>query len=138
MPPEKVKKCLSRMRGKLSRTVLRRGKGSNPFSLVDYTSISFRKLLKSKELRQSTSRRGNCWDNAPQESFFGHMKDELHLVNCHSILDLKFEIDDYMDFYNNDRYQWGLAKLSPNQYALYLITGEYPIKIQKNTLISQM
>jgi len=103
-----------------------------------YTSISFRKLLKSKELRQSMSRRGNCWDNVPQESFFGHMKDELHLVKCHSILDLKFEIDDYMDFYNNDRYQWGLAKLSPNQYALYLITGEYPIKIQKNTLISQM
>lgn len=25
------------------------------------------------------SRRGNCWDNAPQESFYGHMKEELHL-----------------------------------------------------------
>lgn len=44
-----------------------------------YTSISFRHLLKDKELRQSMSRRGNCWDNAPQESFFGHMKDEVHL-----------------------------------------------------------
>ena len=28
------------------------------------------------------SRRGNCWDNAPQESFFGHMKDEINLKDC--------------------------------------------------------
>ena len=93
-----------------------------------YTSISFRKLLKDKELRQSMSRRGNCWDNAPQESFFGHMKDEIHLDRCSSFSELKSEIDDYMDYYNNDRYQWGLAKLSPNQYAEYLKTGEHPIK----------
>jgi putative transposase len=94
-----------------------------------YTSISFRKLLKDKELRQSMSRRGNCWDNAPQESFFGHMKDEIHLERCNSFSDLELEIDDYMDYYNNDRYQWNLAKLSPNQYATYLKNGEYPIKI---------
>lgn len=94
-----------------------------------YTSISFRQLLKDKELRQSMSRRGNCWDNAPQESFFGHMKDEIHLGRCNSFSDLKFEIDDYMDYYNNDRYQWKLAKLSPNQYATYLKTSEYPIEI---------
>lgn len=94
-----------------------------------YTSISFRQLLKDKGLRQSMSRRGNCWDNAPQESFFGHMKDEIHLERCNSFSDLKFEIDDYMDYYNNDRYQWSLGKLSPNQYATYLKTGEYPIKI---------
>lgn len=94
-----------------------------------YTSISFRQLLKDKKLRQSMSRRGNCWDNAPQESFFGHMKDEIHVERCSSILDLKLMIDDYMDYYNNDRYQWGLAKLSPNQYSSYLKTGEYPIKI---------
>lgn len=93
-----------------------------------YTSISFRKLLKDKELRQSMSRRGNCWDNAPQESFFGHMKDEIHLERCIIFSNLKYEIDDYMDYYNNDRYQWGLAKLSPNQYAKYLKDGQYPIK----------
>jgi len=116
------------MSGKLSRTVLRRGKGSNPFSLVDYTSISFRQLLKENELRQSMSRRGNFWDNAPQESFFGHMKDEIHLERCSSFSDLKYEVDDYMDYYNNDRYQWSLAKLSPNQYATYLKLGEYPIE----------
>ncbi len=92
-----------------------------------YTSISFRQLLKDNELRQSMSRRGNCWDNAPQESFFGHMKDEIHLERCSSFSDLKSEIDDCMDYYNNDRYQWNLAKLSPNQYASYIKTGEYPI-----------
>lgn len=75
------------------------------------------------------SRRDNCWDNAPQESFFGHMKDEIHLEKSISFSDLKLEIDDYMVYYNNDRYQWRLAKLSPNQYATYLKTGEYPIKI---------
>lgn len=92
-----------------------------------YTSISFRQLLKDKGLRQSMSRRGNCWDNAPQESFFGHMKDEIHLERCSSFVELKAEIDDYMDYYNNDRYQWNIAKLSPNQYANYLETGIYPI-----------
>ena len=42
-----------------------------------YTSASFIQLVNDKELRQSMSRKGNCWDNAPQESFFGHMKDEI-------------------------------------------------------------
>jgi transposase InsO family protein len=94
-----------------------------------YTSISFRQLLKDKELRQSMSRRGNCWDNSPQESFFGHMKDEINLKNCRCFAELCQEVDNYMDYYNNDRYQWKLAKLSPNQYAEYLKTGEYPLKI---------
>jgi hypothetical protein len=59
------------------------------------------------------------------------MKDEIHIERCSSILDLKLMIDDYMDYYNNDRYQWGLAKLSPNQYVSYLKTSEYPINIKK-------
>ncbi len=94
-----------------------------------YTSVQFQTLVKNKELRQSMSRRGNCWDNAPQESFFGHMKDEMHIDKCNTFDDLKSEVDIYMDYYNNDRYQWALAKLSPNQYEEYLRTGEYPIKI---------
>jgi len=92
-----------------------------------YTSISFRQLVKDKELRQSMSRRGNCWDNAPQESFFGHMKDEIHLARCINYDELRHEIDIYMDYYNNERYQWKLAKLAPNQYAEYLITGKHPL-----------
>lgn len=107
-----------------SQTILHSDQGCH------YTSTSFRQLLKDKKLRQSMSRRGNCWDNAPQESFFGHMKDEIHLERCESFLSLKAEIADYMDYYNNDRYQWGLAKLSPNQYAQYVQSGDYPIKMQ--------
>jgi transposase InsO family protein len=92
-----------------------------------YTSVNFRQLLKDKELRQSMSRRGNCWDNAPQESFFGHMKDEVDITHCDNFESLKIVVDDYMDYYNNDRYQWELAKLSPNEYEEYIRTGEYPI-----------
>ena len=46
---------------------------------VHYTSPIFQKLVKKCELGQSMSRRGNCWDNAPQESFFGHFKDEAYI-----------------------------------------------------------
>ena len=95
-----------------------------------YTSCSFIQLVKDKGLRQSMSRRGNCWDNAPQESFFGRMKDHIknQLKICGSFDEVKVIIDDWMDYYNNDRYQWRLAKLSPNEYYDYIITGKYPLK----------
>lgn len=93
-----------------------------------YTSTSFQRLVKDKKLRQSMSRKANCWDNAPQESFFGHMKDEIDLSGCRSFRDVKEVIDDYMDYHNNERYQWQLAKLSPNEYYEYLTTGVYPLR----------
>lgn len=93
-----------------------------------YTSIAFRQLLKDKGLRQSMSRKGNCWDNAPQESFFGHMKDELkpYIKEWKTFEDVQKRIDDYMDYYNNDRYQTILQWMSPNEYYHYIITGEKP------------
>lgn len=93
-----------------------------------YTSCSFIQLLKDKKLRQSMSRKGNCWDNAPQESFFGHMKDEIDISKCKEFTEVKEIIDDWMDYYNNERYQWNLAKLSPNEYYRYITTGIYPLK----------
>ncbi len=75
------------------------------------------------------SRRGNCWDNAPQESFFGNMKQETHFAECRTVKELKAAIDDWMDYYNNDRYQESLSKLSPNEYYEYIKTGIYPLKI---------
>ena len=74
------------------------------------------------------SRRGNCWDNAPQESFFGHMKEEIKnkVLIVKSFKELKLLIDDYMDYYNNDRYQWGLSRLSPREYYEFITKGEYP------------
>ena len=94
-----------------------------------YTSVRFIDLLKDKKLRQSMSRRGNCWDNAPKESFFGHMKDELKIHRDMSFEEIQAEVDDWMDYYNNDRYQWSLAKLSPREFYEYLMTGEYPLAI---------
>ena len=93
-----------------------------------YTSTSFRKLLSDHELLQSMSRRGNCWDNAPQESFFGHMKDELepYIKKWQNIDDISERIDDYMDYYNTERYQSDLSWMSPNEYYQYVTSGEKP------------
>lgn len=94
-----------------------------------YTSKKFRQIVSDSNLRQSMSRRGNCWDNAPQESFFGHMKDEIMdmIYLAESFEEAKMIIDDYMDYYNNDRGQWQLAKLTPNEYYEYCQTGKYPL-----------
>ena len=93
-----------------------------------YTSLKFIQLVENSALRRSMSRRGNCWDNAPQESFFGHMKDELasEIPGWTSFEAAKASIDRWMDYYNNDRCQWDLAKLAPNEYYHYITTGEYP------------
>ena len=98
-----------------------------------YTSTSFRELLNCLGLRQSMSRRGNCWDNAPQESFFGHMKDELQIQSQHwdTFDDIQATIDDWMDYYNNDRYKTNLGKLSPNEFYHYITTGEYPAAMMR-------
>lgn len=101
-----------------------------------YTSYSFIQILKDKRLRQSMSRKGNCWDNAPQESFFGHMKDEIDLSKCKTFYDVKTIIDDWIDYYNKERYQWDLAKLAPTEYYKYVTTGEYPLKLGKSKIPS--
>lgn len=85
-----------------------------------YTSYEYRKYLSEHDIIQSMSRRGNCWDNAPQESFFGHAKDEMHLKECRSYEQVLKEIGDYMDYYNNHRCQWGLKRKTPVEYRKYL------------------
>ena len=96
-----------------------------------YTSYAFIQKLKDEEFVQSMSRRGNCWDNAPQESFFGHMKDEIceAVAGCIIFEDVVAKVDDWIDYYNNDRYQWDLLKLSPKEYYQYLQTGVYPLPV---------
>ncbi|WP_138752134.1 IS3 family transposase [Paenibacillus sinopodophylli] len=88
-----------------------------------YTSPTYQKLLKQKGLGQSMSRRGNCWDNAPQESFFGHMKDHVDNRGCISFQELQDEIDRYIRYYNHHRYQWGLKKMTPVQYRNHLLSA---------------
>ena len=86
-----------------------------------YTNPQFRIRAAEMGLQQSMSRRGNCWDNAPQESFFGHLKDELDIKHCNTFDELHTLISDYIDYYNNDRYQWNLNKMTPIQYRNYLL-----------------
>ena len=86
-----------------------------------YTSPIFQNLLKKKGLGQSMSRKGNCWDNAPQESFFGHFKDEALLKECQSLEELKREIKRYMMYHNTARYQWNLKKMTPVGYRNHLL-----------------
>lgn len=97
-----------------------------------YTSYKFIQIIKDANLRQSMSRRANCWDNAPQESFYGHMKDEIDLSGCETHEQVKAVINAWVDYYNNDRYQWDLARLSPNEYYEYLKTGIYPLPVKPN------
>ena len=94
---------------------------------VHYRSIKFMQIVKDLRLRQSMSRRANCWDNAPQESFFGHMKDEINLSSCQTYEQVAATIDDWISYYNNDRCQWALAKLTPNEYYEYTRTNIYPL-----------
>lgn len=80
---------------------------------LHYTSRPYRDLMGKFGVIQSMSRRGNCLDNAPIESFFGHMKDELDLRNCKTYEDLVAEIDSFINYYNNERPQWGLKGKTP-------------------------
>ena len=56
------------------------------------------------------------------------MKDEIDVSGCTKYREVKIIIDDWIDYYNNERYQWQLAKLAPNEYYKYIITGNYPLK----------
>jgi len=96
-----------------------------------FSSTSVIALLRDSNLRRSMSQKATPWDNAPQESFFGHMKDEIgeKLSQCYGHEDVCRVIDDWADYYNNDRYQWSLAKLSPYEYYHYITTGRYPLPV---------
>jgi len=88
-----------------------------------YTHPEFQKRVKQMNLKQSMSRRGNCIDNAPMESFFGHMKDELDYKEVHTFEELKQLVDRYMIFYNESRRQWNLNKMTPVEYRSHLIAA---------------
>ncbi|WP_339280636.1 IS3 family transposase [Lysinibacillus sp. FSL P2-0066] len=88
-----------------------------------YTHPEFQKRVKQMNLKQSMSRRGNCIDNAPMESFFGHMKDEMDYKEVHTFEELKQLVNQYMIFYNASRRQWNLKKMTPAEYRSHLIAA---------------
>lgn len=94
-----------------------------------YCALEYRSLLDQFEMRASMSRRGNCYDNAPIESFWGMLKNELvyhrrYATRREAIQD----ITEYIEiFYNRQRRQKRLGYLSPaayeQQYFKELITA---------------
>ena len=79
-----------------------------------YQHKQYQRMLKKKGIRQSTSRKGNCLDNAVIENFFGLLKSELlYLQEFHSMEHFKQELIAYLDYYNNRRIKAKLKGLPP-------------------------
>lgn len=97
---------------------------------VHYTSISYQQLLKDNNIFQSMSRRGNCWDNAPQESFFAILKTEMNLKEYTTYEKVSLAIAEYIAYYNMDRPQWDMHKMTPVEYDDYLSSSHIFRKLQ--------
>ena len=86
---------------------------------VHYTNKEYVDLLKELKVKQSMSRRGNCWDNAKAESFFGHYKCESIYLMKNKIKDLNDVeqiTEEYMDYYINYRPQKKFGGMPPKLY----------------------
>lgn len=86
-----------------------------------YTSPEFSSRVGELQMTQSMSRKGNCIDNAPMESFFGHFKDEVDYKSCKTFEELHKLTAEYINYYNNQRPQWDLQKMTPVQYRNHLL-----------------
>ena len=84
-----------------------------------YCAHAYRKLLRQFGMTASMSRKGNCWDNAPMESFWGSLKNELvHHRQFATRNEAKREIVEYIEvFYNRQRKQARLGYLSPAAFT---------------------
>jgi len=82
-----------------------------------YQMVHYQNRLKEAGLKQSMSRKGNCYDNAVIESFFGTLKSECFYLEEHnSISGLRAAIDEYIYYYNHERIKQKLKGLSPVEY----------------------
>ncbi len=87
-----------------------------------YASRDYQALLESYGMQASVSRKGDCWDNAPMESFFATLKKELvHHRKFRTREQAKREIFEYIEvFYNRERLHSSLGYLSPADYELQI------------------
>ena len=82
-----------------------------------YASYEFQRLLAKYGIRSSMSRRGNCWDNAPVESFFRSLKHEGLGDFYRDLAEAKLDVFAYIEaFYNTERLHSTLGYTSPNNY----------------------
>jgi putative transposase len=108
-------KHLAENTGKLAGAMIHSDQGTH------YTSPLYQRHLKELGMEQSMSRKGNCLDNAPIESFFGHLKDELGYRDCQTFESLLLRMTEYMEYYNHERPQWSRKKMTPVQYRNHLL-----------------
>lgn len=72
-------------------------------------------------MTQSMSRVGRCIDNGPMECFWGILKSEMYYLHkFHSYEELKTAIEEYIHYYNHERYQARLFSMTPLEYRKYL------------------
>ena len=89
-----------------------------------YTNPIFKAKLVSAGMIQSMSRAGRCIDNGPMEAFGGTIKAEMYyLRRFNDYNSLKEAIEQYIVFYNNDRYQEKLGGLAPAEYRAMLLSA---------------
>ncbi|XKE55653.1 IS3 family transposase [Sutcliffiella horikoshii] len=82
-----------------------------------YTHLEFKRKIDKAKMTHSMSRVGRCIDNGPIESFWGTLKcEKYYLEKYETFEDLEKAIDEYIHFYNHDRYQKRLNGLSPLEY----------------------
>lgn len=86
-----------------------------------FTNPLYIEKVRTLALTQSMSRKANCIDNAPVESFFGHFKDEVVYKDCRTFEELRQLIDNYIRYYNYERAQWGKKKMTPVEYRDHLL-----------------
>ncbi|MBQ7750129.1 MAG: IS3 family transposase [Bacteroidales bacterium] len=71
------------------------------------------------------SRKGNCRDNSMMENFFGLMKSELlYLQKWNTLTDFEAALDDYIEYYNNERIKLRLGGMSPAQYRAQQVSNQ--------------
>ena len=84
-----------------------------------YKMQPYRAMLAQRGVKQSMSRKGNCFDNAVIESFFGTLKAEyFHIAPPNSVDELEAGVHDYVHYYNHERIKLRLKGLSPVAYRL--------------------
>ncbi len=86
-----------------------------------YTNPEYIVSLQNLDMIQSMSRKGNCIDNSPIESFFGHFKDEVDYKICKTFEELLAMVKEYVEYYNTQRQQWELKKMTPADYRNHLL-----------------
>lgn len=89
-----------------------------------YRMRQYQGILRKNRIIQSMSRKGNCLDNAIIENFFGTLKSEMfYLKKYLSVEALQKDIDEYINYYNNDRIRLNLKGMSPVEYRAHILNN---------------